>query len=178
MTYLYTTDNSTAFIVVDGNDEADAKEKADQAIQTLPGCKLTGQQHINHSIIVNLAITLLNKAKADDILIRRLTEYFGKRAVIELKNDVHDDGSVRKRFLVNGKDEIYLDLKNKMQVDSYEDKGLNEDHMKVIMERLEGVVKREEMTISGPDGEVEPVIGEVENVDEPVGEIDAGNSGE
>jgi hypothetical protein len=169
-TYIFPTDNTTAFIVAVGRDEKDAKEHAEQALQALPNTKLMGQQEINHSIVVNLSITLLTKKSSDEILIQKIIEKFGTRAKFEIKNDLHDDGSMRKHFYVNEKDEIHLDLRNKEQVDSYQDTGLNNEHLQIIFDRLEQIVTRSEMVISltSPNGEkaleapeiTEPVIEE------------------
>ncbi len=170
LTYIFTTGlkqadgslatNASVCIVAVGKDEQAAIANAEQAVSSLQGTALTGHKLlVNHSIIVNLAISVLSKAKSDDVLIRQLTEKFGKRALIEVKNDLLEDGAVRKHFYVDGKDVIHLDLKNKTQVESYEETGLNEGHMNVITERLEYIIAQNEMTISTPDGE---------NGDEPV----------
>jgi hypothetical protein len=143
-TFLFTTDNSTAFIVVAGKDEADAQTIAEQAISALPGVALRGRQEINHSLIVNLSITMLTKAKADDILIRRISEKFKDREIkFELENEPNpNNGSLRKKILVNGKPEILLDLKNREQIDDFEENGIGDQYMEVIYKRLEGIFRR------------------------------------
>jgi hypothetical protein len=143
-TFLYTTDNSTAFIVVAGKDEAAAQAIAEQAVTALPGVALRGCTEINHSLIVNLSITMLTKAKSDDILLRRLTEKFKDREFkLELENEPNpNNGSLRKKILVNGRPEILLDLKNREQITDFEENGLGDDYMEILYKRLEGILRR------------------------------------
>jgi hypothetical protein len=143
-TFLYTTDNSTAFIVVAGKDETDARGIAEQAVTALPGVALRGCTEINHSLIVNLSLTLLSKVKSDDILLRRLSEKFKDREFkLELENEPHPtNGSLRKKILVNGRPEILLDLKNSEQITSFEENGLGDEYMEVLYKRLEGILRR------------------------------------
>jgi hypothetical protein len=148
-TFLYTTDNSTAFIIVHGKDEAHAQTVAEQAISALPGIKLQGRQDVTHSVIVNLSITMLSKAKSDDIFIRRLLERFKDRgARIEVKNDVRDDGSVEKKILVNDRREISLNL-TREQVQDFEENGIGDEIMDKIYQRLEFIIGR--LTAAKPE---------------------------
>jgi hypothetical protein len=157
-TFLFTTDNSTAFVIVDGKDEENAQAMAEQAITTLPGVKLQTRQAIDHSLIVNLSITKLSKAKSDDVLVRRLLDRFKDPKVkIELENEPHADGSLRKKILVDGKPEILLDLKNPEQIADFEANGLGDQYMEVLHKRLEGLLKK-------PAG-VQPEILTAENGD-------------
>jgi len=156
-TFLYATDNSTAFLIVHGKDDNDAQTIAEQAITALPGIKLAGRKEIDHSLIINLSLTLLSKAKSDDVLIRRLLEKFKDReAKIELKNDLHDDGSVKKKILVNDREEIFLNLTHEQVLD-YEERGLEERHMENIFKRLDVVLQRftvkSEIMIEGSGGD-------------------------
>jgi hypothetical protein len=158
-TFLYTTDNSTAFILTVGKDEAEAQSVAEQAITTLPGVKLQSRQEITHSVVVNLSITMLSKAKSDDVLVRRLVERFKSYPdlKIALENEPHTDGSVRKKILIDGKPEILLDLKNPEQVADFENNGLGDQFMEVIYKRLEGLLKKP-VTAAVAAGGVQPEI--------------------
>jgi hypothetical protein len=156
-TFLYATDNSTAFIIIHGKDDNDAQTIAEQAITVLPGIKLQGRKEIDHSLIINLSLTLLAKAKSDDVLMRRLLEKFKDReAKIELKNDLRDDGSVQKKILVNDREAIFLNLTPEQVLD-FEENGLEERYMENIFKRLEVILRRfavkSEIIIGGGGGD-------------------------
>jgi hypothetical protein len=140
--YIYTTDNPNVCLVAVGEDEAESKAVAEQAISTRPNVKLQGFQLINHSVIFSLDVTILTKAKSDDVLIRKILSHFGKEAPIELRNDPHPDGTVIKRFFVEGVGRLDLQLKTPEQVAAYEKNGLNDDYVKEIVNQLKPFVKR------------------------------------
>jgi hypothetical protein len=178
-TILYATDNATAFIIIHEKEDGEAQTVAEQAISTLPGLKLQGYREIDHSLIINLSLTLLSKAKSDDVLIRRLLDRFKNReAKIELKNDLHDDGSVRKKVLVNDREAIFLNLTPEQVLD-FEEKGLEERLMEDIFKRLEAILRRSgvrsEIKIEDGDGnndEAAPAV-----VDAASAEIRGGGGG-
>jgi len=142
-TFLYATDNATTFLIIPArDDDPEGQEVAEQAISALSGVKLGGRTEIPHSLIVSLSLTMLSKAKADDVLIRRLLEKFKDRgAKIELKNDPHDDGSVQKKILVNDRPAFFLNL-TREQVLDFEENGLEDRLMEDIFKRLETVLRR------------------------------------
>lgn len=140
--YIYTTDSPNICLVAVGEDENEAKAVAEQAISTRPNVKLQGFQLLNHSVIFALDVTILTKAKPDDILIRKILAHFGEGAPIELRNDPHADGTVTKRFFVEGTGRLDLQLKNAEQVANYEKNGLNDEYVKEIINQLKPYVKR------------------------------------
>jgi hypothetical protein len=140
--YIYTTDTPNVCLVAVGEDEAESKAIAEQAISTRPNVKLQGFQLINHSVIFALDVTILTKAKSDDILIRKVLEHFGAGAQIELRNDPHTDGTVTKRFFVEGTGRLDLQLKTPEQVADYEKNGLNDQYVAAIIDQLKPHVKR------------------------------------
>jgi hypothetical protein len=140
--YIYTTDTPNLFLVAIGEDENEAKAVAEQAISTRPNVKLQGFQLINHSVVIGLDVTILTKAKSDDVLIRKVLAQFGEGASIELRNDPHPDGTVIKRFFVEGVGRLDLQLKTPEQVADYEKNGLNDEYVKEIVNQLKPYVKR------------------------------------
>src|ERR1700757_4158825 len=140
--YIYTTDTPNIFLVAVGEDENEAKAVAEQAISTRPNVKLQGFQLINHSVIVGLDVTILTKAKSDDVLIRKIRAHFGAEAPIELRNDPHPDGTVTKRFFVEGVGRLDVQLKNPEQVADYEKNGLTDGYVAELIKGLKPFVKR------------------------------------
>ena len=140
--YIYTTDTPNLFLVAVGEDENEAKAVAEQAISTRPNVKLQGFQLINHSVVIGLDVTILTKAKSDDVLIRKVLAAFGEGAPIELRNDPHPDGTVTKRFFVDGEGKLDLQLKDPNQVADYEKNGLSDAYVKEIVNQLKPYVKR------------------------------------
>ena len=139
--YIYTTDTPNLFLIAVGEDESEAKAVAEQAISTRPNVKLLGFQLINHSVVIGLDVTILTKARSDDILIRKILAHFGEGSPIELRNDPHPDGSVTKRFYVEGVGKLDLQLKNPEQVADYEKNGLNDAYVKELINQLKPHVK-------------------------------------
>jgi hypothetical protein len=139
--YIYTTDTPNLFLVAVGEDENEAKAVAEQAISTRPNVKLLGFQEINHSVVIGLDVTILTKAKSDDVLIRKILAFFGQEAGIELRNDPHPDGTVTKRFFVEGKGQLDLQLKNAAQIADYEKNGLGDPYVQEIINKLKPHVK-------------------------------------
>jgi hypothetical protein len=156
--YTYTTDAPNIFLFVVGEDDKEATLHAEQAISTRPGVKLQGFQPVNHSVIVALDVTILTKASSDEILIRKILEYFGKEAPIELRSDPHPDGTVTKRFFVEGIGRLDLDFKNPEQVADYERNGLGESYVQDLINGLKPHVKR------GAKPELTPVVSNGETV--------------
>lgn len=150
--YIYTTDVPNLCLVAVGEDENEAQANAEQAISTRPNAKLQGFQLINHSVIIGLDVTILTKARSDDILIRKVLAAFGEGAQIELRNEPHEDGTVTKRFFVEGTGRLDLQLKNRDQVADYEKNGLNDQYIKEIINQLSPFVKR------GIKPELSPVL--------------------
>ena len=140
--YIFTTDTANLFLVAVGEDENEAKATAEQAIATRPNVKLLGLQLINHSVVIGLDVTILTKASSDDVLIRKIIAAFGEGAPIELRNDPHQDGTVTKRFYVDGVGKLDLQLKNPEQVADYEKNGLNDQYVKELINQLKPHVKR------------------------------------
>jgi hypothetical protein len=140
--YIYTTDTPNLFLVAVGEDENEAKTVAEQAISTRPNVKLQGFQLINHSVVIGLDVMILTKAKSDDVLIRKVLAHFGEGALIELRNELHPDGTVTKRFFVEGEACLDLQLKTPEQVADYEKNGLNDQYIKEIINQLKPHVKR------------------------------------
>jgi hypothetical protein len=140
--YIYTTDTPNICLVAIGEDENEAKMVAEQAISTRPNVKLQGFQLLNHSVIFALDVTILTKAKSDDVLIRKILAHFGVEANIELRNDPHPDGTVTKRFFVEGVGRLDLQLKNPEQVADYERNGLGDQYVKDIINQLKPHIKR------------------------------------
>jgi|ERR1700741_2399920 len=140
--YIYTTDAPNIFLVAVGEDENEAKAVAEQAISTRPNVKLQGFQLINHSVIVGLDVTILTKAKSDDVLIRKILAHFGTGAPIELRNDPHPDGTVTKHFFVEGVGRLDLQLKSPEQVADYEKNGLSDQYVQELINQLKPHVKR------------------------------------
>jgi hypothetical protein len=140
--YIYTTDNPNIFLFVVGEDENEAKIVAEQAISTRPNVQLRGFQLVNHSVVLALDVTILTKATSDDVLMRKIFAYFGEGTPIELRNEPHDDGTVTKRFFVDGIGRLDLQLKNRDQVASYEKNGLGEKYVEDLINRLKPHVRQ------------------------------------
>jgi hypothetical protein len=150
--YIYTTDTPNICLVAVGEDENEAKVVAEQAVSVRPGAKLQGFQPINHSVVFSWDVTILTKAKSDDILIRKILEYFGQEASIELRNDPQPDGTVTKHFFVEGINRLDLHLKNPQQIADYEKKGLDDPYVQELIKGLKPHVKR------GIKPELSPVL--------------------
>jgi hypothetical protein len=150
--YIYTTDTPNICLVAVGDDENEAKMIAEQAISTRPNVKLQNFQLINHSVIFAFDVTILTKAKSDDVLIRKVLAHFGEGAPIELHNDPQENGAITKRFFVEGVGRLDLQLKNPQQVAEYEKNGLNDQYVKEIINQLKPYVKR------GSKPELAPVL--------------------
>jgi hypothetical protein len=140
--YIFTTDNPNIFLVAVGEDENEAKTVAEQAISTRPSVKLLGFQLINHSVVVGLDVTILTKAKSDDVLIRKILAYFGEGSPIELRNSPQTDGVVVKRFFVEGEGRVDLQLKNPEQIADYEKNGLGDQYVDALIKQLKPFIKR------------------------------------
>lgn len=140
--YIYTTDTPNICLVAIGDDENEAKAVAEQAISTRPNVKLQGFQLLNHSVIFALDVTILTKAKSDEVLIRKVLAHFGAESQIELRNEPHPDGAATKRFFVEGVGRLDLQLKNPEQVAAYEKNGLNDEFVQDIIAGLKPYVKR------------------------------------
>jgi hypothetical protein len=146
--------------VVHGKDETVAQAVAEQSVSALPGVTLKGRIDVPYALIVNLSITLLSKAKSDDVLVRRILEKFKDypELKVELKNEPHADGSLRKKIFVNGRAEVLLDLKDREQIEDFEENGLGDQYMDVLYKRLEGILRKPvkpEILISEVTEEVE-----------------------
>jgi hypothetical protein len=140
--YLFTTDNANLFTVVVGENETEAYRNAEAIVQKLrPGLKLMGVKPLNFGVLIGLDITILSRQSSDDMLIKKILEAFPPESKIDLVNERRDDGSVVKRFRVDGVGKVDLTLRTSEQVAHYEKNGLNDDNISKIIQRLSAFVK-------------------------------------
>ena len=141
MTYVYTTDLANSCIVTVGENEAECRANAEVALPMLSGAKIMGSAPLSLAMVFCTSITLLSKARPDDVLIRKVLAHFGKDAAIELRNELQEDRTVTKHFLVDRKPQNDLKLKTVAQVEAYEKNGLSDDYLAIVLKRLEPFVR-------------------------------------
>jgi hypothetical protein len=157
--YIYTTDAPNTFLFAVGEDENEAKTIAEAALATTrPNLKLQGFKLVDHSVVVALEVIILTKANSDDVLIRKILAAFGAEAGIELRNEPRPDGTVTKRFYVEGVGRFDLQLKTPEQVAHYEKNGLGDQYVENLIKKLKPFVK------GGANPEFAPVLLPTEEV--------------
>ena len=141
--YIFTVDQPNICIVSVGKDEVEGKAIAEVAVSGIPGAKLAGFKEIDHSVIFRMDVTILSKTPPDDVLMRRLSEHFKGRAELELRNDNLEDGTIKKKFFVNGKEKVYIHLNSREMVEDYMNKGFGDENLKALIDRLEAIVPKD-----------------------------------